>query len=216
MKRTIKKEEKVFVPTLLSGDIGLKTTWTPLIDNKYLKKINNFSIYEFKIINHSRAEFQVRKFFFFISILFSFGLLIVPIISYSLSIIRKNMSLISAVFPILSVVPLVVFFMNIVFFFKKYNIPIIFDRAMGYYWKSKDKPNFGDFKDIKEHCFIKDIYAVQLIKGKQKSGIYEINLVLRKTGERLNVLIQGNEKRARKMGQELADFLEVPFWIGLP
>tara|TARA_Y100000589_G_scaffold286795_1_gene287135 strand:- start:274 stop:849 length:576 start_codon:yes stop_codon:yes gene_type:complete len=104
-----------------------------------------------------------------------------------------------------------------VFLYIKTNKLIVFDKKIGYYYKSIKKPNFR--KKQKKNCTkLSNISGIQVLREyvvRQKSTNYssfEINLVL-KDGNRLNVIDHGDEYNVIQDAKKLANFLNLPIWI---
>jgi hypothetical protein len=98
--------------------------------------------------------------------------------------------------------------------------PAVFDTMYGYYWKGRNKVDFG-IGNSKPELFISlsQIHALQLIAEHVRSNkssyySYELNLVLR-DGSRKNVVDHGNITRLREDADKLSKFLGKPVWDGV-
>ncbi len=98
--------------------------------------------------------------------------------------------------------------------------PIVFDKNRGYFWKGrKDPQRVFDKKTLKHYCELHEIHAIQLIseyiRGDKSSYYsYELNLVLKDDGRRLNVIDHGSGDVIREDAKILGDFLGVAVWDG--
>jgi len=101
------------------------------------------------------------------------------------------------------------------------TIPVVFDRTISWYWKSRQQPNRTGTSEDKNACRLSDIYAIQLIRksvstGSSSSGgssgiSYQLNLV-KKDGSRLNVTSNKKKSQLQLSAGKLSTFLNVPIW----
>ncbi len=211
--KNIQQANKIkFNPTDLNDEIAVKTEWTPCKGGG-----SNFGTHKLKLISHNRAEFKVATgalLFSFVFILMGLSSCFIPFIMHFTE--QGTEAPFSLTFMITPSLVGILFAGAGSFLFRKFKTPIVFDLSLGYYWKSYTKPNYDTIRNIKEHCFIKEIYAIQLLQERctgDKSSYYsyEINLVL-KDASRINVIDHGNKKLIEQDAQELAIFLKKPLW----
>jgi len=95
--------------------------------------------------------------------------------------------------------------------------PIVFDKHSGFYWKGRTEPDISTAgSEQKDNCRLSDIYAIQIlrerVRGDEKSyNSYELNLV-KKDGNRLNVVDHGKRDAIRADANKLSEFLGKPVW----
>ena len=95
--------------------------------------------------------------------------------------------------------------------------PIIFDRAAGYFWKGRKKPeNISDPSSLKACTELGRIHALQIVSelcrsSKNSYWSYELNLVL-DDATRINVVDHGSLSKLRADAAVLSEFLGVPIW----
>lgn len=110
-------------------------------------------------------------------------------------------------------------FVAIGFAFNRFsNIPIVFDKNVGYYWYSRKNPReVVNIKEVKNLYRLDEIHAIQLIAERisgSKGGSFpsfEINLVL-KDASRVNVVDHGDLQQIYIDAEQLSQFLNVPIW----
>ena len=104
-----------------------------------------------------------------------------------------------------------------VFMFYNFYKPRVFDKQLGFYYKSyKLDPNQKSKNNKNKPIRLKSIKAIQIIgehvsndKGSFKS--FELNLVL-EDGTRRNVVDHGNLKAIIGDAERLSEFLNIPIW----
>lgn len=95
--------------------------------------------------------------------------------------------------------------------------PIVFDKMSGFFWKGKEEPNVSmREEEMKDACRLSSIHAIQILRervhGDKKSYYsYEINLV-KKNGERLNVVDYGKHQHIQSDAKRISEFLGKPVW----
>jgi hypothetical protein len=95
--------------------------------------------------------------------------------------------------------------------------PIVFDKIRGFYWKGRKEPNVSMKEDeLKDACRLSSIHAIQVIRERVRSDkksyySYEINLV-KKNGDRLNVIDHAKRDVILEDAKKLSEFLGKPVW----
>lgn len=99
--------------------------------------------------------------------------------------------------------------------------PVVFDKQRGWFWRGRTPPHaMHRPAQNKNCCRLDDIHALQLIEehcrgNKNSFYSYELNLVLRDE-RRINVVDHGDCRALRGDARDLAAFLEIPVWDGIP
>ena len=97
------------------------------------------------------------------------------------------------------------------------NVPIVFDKSHGYFWKNRKRPKeLAETDQQAKYVKLDDIHAIQLLAEMLLSRrrwfrSYELNLVLN-SGERVNVVDHSDLDGIRDDADQLAKFLGVPVW----
>jgi len=200
-----------FDPSRLNDELATKIQWTPA-----KRGGTNICTHSLKEISPGRMEFKIRA----AAVLFPGIFLVIGIvilISMTIEVLKQDTEVSYFGFPFG-----IVFFLIGFFILRKWMIPRVFDRNIGYYWKGKNEPDHhGDMQNMKEYCRLTDIHAIQLLReycrssssnGRSNSYYsYELNLVL-KDGTRLNVVDHGKLSLIRADSEKLSQFLGIPVW----
>ncbi len=96
--------------------------------------------------------------------------------------------------------------------------PIVFDVALGYYWKGRQPPPYSLGAAPQDATSLAQVHALQIVSeycsgSKSSFTSFELNLVLQ-DGSRRHVVDHGNLKGLRADARELSIFLAVPLWDG--
>ena len=107
-----------------------------------------------------------------------------------------------------------------VYLYRSADKPVYFDRKNNLFWTGK-RPNLsGVDAGPDSWCRISDLKAIQVLAERvlDEDGpdiIYELNLILADQSRR-NVVRHATRKTIEQDGADLATWLDVPFWNGLP
>ena len=195
-------------PAKFNDPLALTIEWAPASRGG-----TNFRTHKLVEMDFSRVEFKatlVAKFFY--SIFFVAGLAFAIGFSFQEKLFEN--------FKIETIAPVLFSFVFMAIGFLLYyfgTVPIVFDKGVGYFWKSRKSPQDSpEPGSIKKCALLEDIHAIQLlsefVRGSKSSYYsYELNLVL-KDGKRLTVVDHGNLKHLREDARKLAQFLGVPIW----
>ncbi|HTP13699.1 MAG TPA: hypothetical protein VMM37_08715 [Bacteroidota bacterium] len=195
-------------PTKFGDPLALKIEWTPATRGGA-----NFRTHRFVQIEYSRVEFRAsagaKLFYLFFG---GMGLLC----SVGFSIQHRAVLLLS----FSNIIPVLVGLLFVVVggaLFWTGTTPIVFDKGVGYFWKSRKSPqDVLEVSSLKKCARLDQIHAVQLISewvqgSKTSYYSYEINLVLG-DGRRMTVIDHGNLKWIREDAGKLSEFLGKPVW----
>lgn len=214
IKAKIKTEPPTSPAQKFSDPLAARVEWTPAKGGGA-----NFCTHRLKVISTSKIVFRVTagaQFFYGIFLCAGLGVMTVGIVNFT----KHGLS----VKPSDLFVPLL---FGLVFagvggalmYFG--NMPIVFDKATGYFWKSRKNPGQEFNPDqIKNKAHLSDIHAIQLISeycsgSKSHYYSYELNLVL-KNSTRLSVVDHGSRVKLREDAKALSQFLNVPLWDAIP
>ena len=174
---------------------------------------SNFKTHKLIEVSPSRMEFQPTLGSKLFGLLFIASGVIIPIVFILTSFQSQDpemtrMSLFSILFGAV--------FVGVGYLtYRKFSIPIVFDKVNGRFWKGKtdnDQPNADKEGAMK----LSDVYAVQLIsqyvkRDKKSYYIYELNFVMGDT-KRYNMIRHGGKRQIRRDAEKLSGFLGIPLW----
>jgi hypothetical protein len=222
VNRLFKEEEVEYDSSRFNDPIAEKTNWGPA-----LRGGTNYRTRKLVQVRRNRIEFKsgcTQKAF---GCIFMFVGFIVASIFAATMLFSEFRD-----FGAYLAVSAGVLFVAVGFFINRLgNVPIVFDKDLGYYWYSrKDPSKTVNIKEIKQIYSLSDIHALQLIpeylsggagglstnEGHGSGGYtsFEINLVL-KDASRVNVIDHGDLNQILIDIQHLSEFLNVPIWDAL-
>lgn len=201
---------EAFDPSKFNDPIAEKTEWLPL-----KRGGTNMKSHNLKEVNTNRLEYKISTG----SLIFSSLFIIVGIaaaIMMTSDVIFDN-----APFVLSQHWPAFIFsgiFCGVGYFMlRSGSKPIVFDKMRGFYWKGKKEPDVSmNEEEMKDACRLSSIHAIQVLRervqGDKKSYYsYEINLV-KKNGERLNVVDYGKHHHIQSDAKKISEFLGKPVW----
>lgn len=211
IKNVVEQAQKMgraieFDPSGFDDPVATKTRWT-----RIGRSNSNFKVRSLKETSPGRLEFKSSLPAYMFSLVFVIIGAAIPV-WYFVSMHDSSAETESILFPVV--------FGGIfltgggLLFFNKWK-PIIIDKTSGYFWTGKNSPAEG--KENKTALKLFEIHAVQLlseyVRGDKRSYyVYETNFVL-KNAERANIISQGGSRKSSVAdAQQLASFLNVPFW----
>jgi hypothetical protein len=188
--------------------LALETQWTPAT-----KGGTNFRTHRLMPMDTSRVEFRASfgaRFFYsaflVVGLAVGMGFLYWEGVPPTFTFDQWFPLLFSAVFILIGVVLLYTGL-----------TPIVFDKAIGYFWKGRTSPqDQPDIAALKTCARLDQIHAIQLVaewvRARKTSYFsYEINLVL-EDARRITVIDQGNLHWIREDAKTLSEFLGKPLW----
>ncbi len=198
-------------PAKFSDPLALKIEWTPATRGGA-----NFRTHRFVQVEFSRVEFRASVAAKLFSLVFALG----GIVCGTGFAIQTGPAIFSRFSDLVPVLVGVLFTFVGCFLYWTSTTPIVFDKGVGYFWKSRKSPqDVLEISSLKKCARLDQIHAIQLIaewvQGSKTSYYsYEINLVL-EDGRRMTVIDHGNLVRIREDAQKLATFLGKPVWDGI-
>ncbi len=176
--------------------------WEPLN-----KGGNSFKTHKLVSFSNARIEYRAILGYKLLGYFFLIAAVSIPILMY-----------ITQTIPILMILLALVSLSVGTTLYKRADLPIVFDKGLGYFWKGKIEPSMvSEISGIKVATKLEDIYGLQVIKelvrGKENRYYsYEINLILN-SGERLNVVDYGNANSILQDASTLSKFLDRPVLV---
>ena len=199
-----------FDPSEFNDPVAEKTGWNPL-----KRGGTNIRTHVLKEINPNRIQYKMSAVMRIFSLLF----IVVGIGAawFISSAEPSSQAGNGAGSPWFALLFLAAFSGGGAFMFIRGNKPIVFDKLNGFYWKGKKEPNVSMMEEeMKDACRLSSIHAIQVLRervqGDKKSYYsYEINLV-KKNGERLNVVDYGKHQHIQSDAKLISEFLGKPVW----
>ncbi len=197
-----------FDPSSLGDPLALKTDWTPVKGGGAL-----FVTRRLLEVDPDRMEYRPSPGFIGFGLCLVFLFLVGPVGALTNGLRSGAFNpIIFVAFPvILATVIGAGYAINLV------TTPIVFDRRSGLFWKGRVAPDEAFDPGASEHSVsLQDLIALQVIRANRvrQEQRYELNLV-RKGGERINVVSHGDPFRLRADAATLSAFLQRPVWDAL-
>ncbi|MEN9362357.1 MAG: hypothetical protein RL095_3892 [Verrucomicrobiota bacterium] len=194
-------EKPPFDPSVFGDPLAQRIDWSPLVQGG-----TNIRTHQLDFQHSQRLEFRATA-----AARFCAGIFIVlPATLILAAFVKKN-------FPWAAAIVGAVLLTIGIALWREFTKPIVFDKARGWYWKSRQEPlGLPRRENLKAACKLDEIRALQILgercKTKNSSFYsYELNLVL-SDGSRLGVVDHGRLEELRTDAQHLAEFLGVPIW----
>jgi hypothetical protein len=205
----VTKEGVAFDPALLNDPVAMETRWTPLVHDGA-----SFRTHILTKKGKERIEFRPAPHALLIAAAFiAVGVVFSVILTICMEEAQNDDLLVPAALGI------IIAWVGIVRMYML-NIPIVFDTAIGYFWKGRVKPEemFIDNSDkmLKKCVSLNQVYALQIVaerchRRRSYYYSYELNLVLR-DGKRMNVIDHGDIKNVRADARALSELLGKTIW----
>jgi hypothetical protein len=203
---------KKLEPSQFNHPLAEETQWTSLSTSA-----SNFRTHKLVTVHSDRLEFKSTGGNLAFSLIFLLFGILVPIIVVISSLDDQS----QFEFDTMMFIPLgigLVFTILGVVLLRSALKPIVIDRQRGYFWKGRQAPHqVMNPESIKTAVPISEIGALQLI-SKRVSGskggsytAYELNIV-KKNGDRANIVCHGSGKKLRPESALVAEFLNCPLW----
>lgn len=201
-------------PAVFGGELAMKTGWEPIA-----KSSANFCTHRLKIdpmdgsMRFAGTATNKVIGFFFVGFFFVIIGLILSSAIPSLGRTCRQYPLLYVVFA-LGAVPVI--FLGC-WISRKMNPWIVFDTQNGAFFVAPGNPRrIEDVTVLKNYTPFREVGALQLLEkwvrgGKSSYMAYELNLV-RKDGERIQVVSHGDYKKLAEDAAALSEQLRVPLW----
>ncbi|MDH5596832.1 MAG: hypothetical protein OEY44_01900 [Candidatus Peregrinibacteria bacterium] len=214
----LKKKESLVDPAAFNDPLALKIDWTPLAPGGA-----SFRTHKAVMISTTRIEFKST----FLNLLFPLLALFVPLLILIAAYISGDLPFLlkpQTAKHYAMLASCILFVLAGVIVAWHVRKAIVFDRAANAFWKGRRRAQMVPGpEEIPNSVPLPDIYALQVIPEKimgtgdhgSTYTSFELNLV-RKSGERVNVIDHGNKKRLLEDAQMIAQFLNIPVWDAGP